>query len=54
MEEEYDRPPHFPPGTPIGDRYVVEGLVRLSERRMFYLVTDTKSEGGDRYLMSSR
>jgi protein phosphatase len=54
MDEEFERPPHFPPGTPIGDRYVVEGLVRLSERRMFYLVTDNQSEEGQRYLMSSR
>ena len=45
MEEEYDRRPIFPPGTPIGDRYVVEGLVRLSERRMFYLVTEHQVRG---------
>ena len=54
MDEEFERPTHFPPGTPIGDRYVVEGLVRLSERRMFYLVTATLDDQPQRYLMSSR
>lgn len=38
------RPAHFPPGTPIGDHYVVEGLVRLSEGRMFYLVNDARND----------
>jgi serine/threonine protein phosphatase PrpC len=38
------RPPHFPPGTPIGDDYTVEGLVRLAEGRMFYLVNDERHD----------
>lgn len=38
------RPPHFPPGTPIGDWYSVEGLVRLCEGRMFYLVNDVRPD----------
>ena len=54
MDEEFERPTHFPPGTPIGDRYVVEGLVRLSERRMFYLVSSSSGDEGERFLMSSR
>ena len=36
------RPQHFPPGTLLGKHYVVEGLVRLSEGRMFYLVNDDR------------
>jgi serine/threonine protein phosphatase PrpC len=39
-----NRPAHFPPGTPIGDHYSVEGLVRLSEGRMFYLATDVRPD----------
>lgn len=38
------RPPHFPPGTYLGDLYVVEGLVRLVEGRMFYLVHDDRPD----------
>jgi PPM family protein phosphatase len=39
-----DRPSHLPSGTPLGDHYAVEGLVRLSEGRMFYLATDVRPE----------
>ncbi|MBN2798813.1 MAG: Stp1/IreP family PP2C-type Ser/Thr phosphatase [Deltaproteobacteria bacterium] len=39
-----DRPSHFAPGTPLGDRYTVEGLVRLAEGRMFYLVNDDRPD----------
>jgi len=39
-----DRPPHLPPGTPIGDHYSVEGLVRLAEGRMFYLANDVRPD----------
>jgi PPM family protein phosphatase len=58
-----NRPPHFPPGTPIGDRYTIEGLVRLAEGRMFYLANDVRADagrgaassgGGRRYLISAR
>lgn len=44
MSSSSDRPPHFPPGTPVGDRYAVEGLVRLAEGRMFYLVNDDRPD----------
>lgn len=39
-----DRPSHLPPGTPLGDHYTVEGLVRLSEGRMFYLANDVRPD----------
>jgi len=54
------RPQHFPPGTLIGDRYTVEGLVRLAEGRMFYLGNDLRpdrasgDDRGRRYLISAR
>lgn len=38
------RPSHFPPGTLLGDHYKVEGLVRLAEGRMFYLVDDDRPD----------
>lgn len=38
------RPAHFPPGTYVGEHYMVEGLVRLSEGRMFYLVNDDRAD----------
>ena len=39
-----DRPSHLPPGTPLGDHYTVEGLVRLSEGRLFYLANDVRPD----------
>lgn len=39
-----DRPAHLPPGTPLGAHYTVEGLVRLAERRMFYLANDVRPD----------
>lgn len=39
-----DRPPHLPSGTPLGHHYAVEGLVRLSEGRMFYLANDVRPD----------
>lgn len=54
------RPQHFPPGTPIGERYTIEGLVRLAEGRMFYLANDMRPDSpsgdqrGRRYLLSTR
>lgn len=38
------RPTHFPPGTPLGKYYTVEGLVRLAEGRMFYLANDLRPD----------
>jgi protein phosphatase len=43
-----DRPPHLPPGTPVGDYYSIEGLVRLSEGRMFYLANDVRPDVANR------
>lgn len=39
-----ERPPPLPPGTPLGDHYTVEGLVRLAEGRMFYLVNNRRPD----------
>ena len=38
------RPAPFQSGTPIGENFRVEALVRLAEGRMFYLVTDDRAE----------
>ncbi len=38
------RPSSFPPGSNVSDYYRVEGLVRLSEGRMFYLVNDHRPD----------
>lgn len=38
------RPPPFPPGTHLSEHYSVEGLVRLSEGRMFYLANDDRPD----------
>jgi len=46
------RPQHFPQGTLIGRHYVVEGLVRLSEGRMFYLVNDDRADVQTRRCLS--
>ena len=43
-----ERPAHLPPGTPLGEHYVVEGLVRLAEGRMFYLATDARPDRATR------
>jgi len=39
-----ERPDHLPPGTHLGDHLKVEGLVRLSEGRMFYLMNDNRED----------
>lgn len=46
------RPSHFPPGTLLGDHYKVEGLVRLAEGRMFYLVDDDRPDRPTRRCVS--
>jgi PPM family protein phosphatase len=38
------RPASFPPGANLSDYYKVEGLVRLAEGRMFYLVNDHRPD----------
>ncbi len=38
------RPTSFPPGMNLSDYYRVEGLIRLAEGRMFYLVNDHRPD----------
>lgn len=38
------RPSSFPPGMHLSDYYKVEGLVRLAEGRMYYLVNDHRPD----------
>ena len=38
------RPSHLPPGSLLGKHYVIEGLVRLAEGRMFYLANDGRPD----------
>ncbi|MBN1335692.1 MAG: Stp1/IreP family PP2C-type Ser/Thr phosphatase [Deltaproteobacteria bacterium] len=38
------RPTPFPSGMKLGDHYRVEGLVRLAEGRMFYLLNDDRPD----------
>lgn len=38
------RPPAFPPGMNLSDYYKVEGLIRLAEGRMFYMVNDNRPD----------
>ena len=38
------RPPSFQPGVNLSDYYRVEGLIRLAEGRMFYLVDDNRPD----------
>lgn len=38
------RPPSFQPGMNLSDYYRVEGLIRLAEGRMFYLVDDHRPD----------
>lgn len=47
-----DRPVHLPPGTAVGDRYTIEGLVRLAEGRMFYLANDRRPDRPTRHCWS--
>jgi len=42
------RPPHFPPGTAVGEHYTIEGIVRLAEGRMFYLANDHRPDKATR------
>ena len=38
------RPPRLPPGAPLSEHYTIEGLVRYSEGRMFYLANDKRPD----------
>ena len=42
------RPPSFQPGMHLSDYYRVEGLIRLAEGRMFYLVDDHRPDRATR------
>lgn len=42
------RPPSFQPGMNLSDYYRVEGLIRLAEGRMFYLVDDQRPDRATR------
>ena len=44
-----DRPPVFPPGTPVGRYLTVERPVRLAELRALYLVNNHSSKWNRRY-----
>ncbi len=39
-----ERPMHLPQGTPLGEHFTIEGLVRLTEGRMFYLANDIRPD----------
>ncbi len=39
-----ERPQHLPQGSLLGDFWTIEGLVRLSEGRMFYLANDLRPD----------
>ncbi len=43
------RPPPFLPGAHLSEHYCVEGLLRLSEGRMFYLVNDDRPDRPRRF-----
>lgn len=49
MAKPKPRPAPFPPGTQLSEHYTVEGLVRLAERRMFYLANDDRPERPRRF-----
>jgi PPM family protein phosphatase len=44
-----NRPNRLPPGAPLSEHYTIEGLVRLSEGRMFYLATDDRPDRPTRF-----
>jgi len=46
------RPAPFSPGTHLSEHYTVEGLVRLSEGRMFYLANDDRPDRPRRFCWS--
>lgn len=49
MASPSNRPAPFPPGTPLSEHYMVEGLVRLAEGRMFYLANDDRPDRPQRF-----
>ncbi len=49
MASSSQRPAPFPPGMHLSEHYAVEGLVRLSEGRMFYLANDDRPDRARRF-----
>ncbi len=49
MANNRQRPSPFPPGTHLSEHYTIEGLVRLSEGRMFYLANDDRPDRPRRF-----
>jgi len=49
MASQRQRPSPFPPGTHLSEHYTIEGLVRLSEGRMFYLANDDRPDRPRRF-----
>ncbi len=54
MSRSKQRPTPFAPGTRLSEQYTVEGLVRLSEGRMFYLANDDRPDRATRYCWSCK
>lgn len=49
MSAPSNRPSPFRPGTYLSEHYVVEGLVRLAEGRMFYIVNNDRPDRARRF-----
>ncbi len=49
MPPPMQRPQPFTPGTPLSEHYLVEGLVRLAEGRMFYIANDDRADRPRRF-----
>ena len=54
-----DRPPHLLPGEALGEQYLIEGLVRVTEGRLFYMAkpvaqSSTEGQQGGASLVSCR
>ena len=43
------RPNRLHPGSPLSEHYQIEGLVRLAERRMFYLANDDRQDQPNKF-----
>ena len=54
MSPSKQRPTPFAPGTRLSEHYTIEGLVRLSEGRMFYLANDDRPDRATRYCWECR
>jgi protein phosphatase len=54
MSRSKQRPSPFAPGTRLSEHYTVEGLVRLSEGRLFYLANDDRPDRATRFCWQCR